>query len=60
MNDFLKQIEAYSNEKLDKMMPQIKTQGSMDQNQQQLIRTAEVVKSIVEKELNHMRMVKEN
>ena len=25
MNDFLKQIEAYSNDKLDKVMPSVKT-----------------------------------
>ena len=50
MNDFLKQIEAYSNDKLDKFLPTMNTQNYQNQQQIQL-RVAEQVSQALDKDL---------
>jgi len=57
MNDFLKQIEAYSNDKLDKFMPQMigtQQQHSSGQNISQQAKIAEQVKDLIDKEMATM------
>jgi hypothetical protein len=52
MNDFLKQIETYSNEKLDKFLS-----GSQNINNQHLllIKAAEQLQPVLDRELGNMR-----
>ena len=53
MNDFLKQIEAYSNDKLDRIMPQNQVQNiQMNNLLAQQVKVAEQVNSMINRELN--------
>lgn len=54
MNDFLKQIEAYSNDKLERIMPQMQVQNIQMNNQlSQQIKVAEHVKNMIDRSMSH-------
>ncbi|CDW84718.1 UNKNOWN [Stylonychia lemnae] len=54
MKDFLKQIDAYSNENLDKLMPSSTQYSSMQQNNQSIfeIKVVQSVRNFLDKEMN--------
>jgi len=61
MNDFLKQIEAYSNDKLDKFMPSLQQASNSNLNPanqiMQQAKIAEQVKGMIDREMAVLRGV---
>lgn len=59
MNDFLKQIEAYSNDKLDKFMPSLQQASNSNLNPanqlMQQAKIAEQVKGMIDREMAVLR-----
>lgn len=66
MNDFLKQIEAYSNDKLDKFMPSVSQTSNSNLHSQptpqvmQQVKIAEQVKNLIDREMQILTMIRGN